>query len=70
MLMKTASHPLKQGKFIWVPALKSHFPLVVGMTFFGSIPHYGISYTDENGSSKQFAIEQSGDDGSILLTEF
>lgn len=53
-----------------VPALKPHFPLVVGMTFSGTIPQYGISYTDENGRSKQFAIEQSGEDGSILLTEF
>lgn len=53
-----------------VPALKPHFPLVVGITFSGSIPQYGISYTDENGRSKQFAIERSGDDGSLLLTEF
>ena len=44
-------------------------PLLLGMTFLGSIPAYGISYVDENGTTKYFAIEQSGMDGSLLLTE-
>ncbi|NLC72359.1 MAG: hypothetical protein GX684_01090 [Ruminococcaceae bacterium] len=44
-------------------------PLLVTMTFFGDLPSYGISYTGQNGETKVFAIEQSGKDGSVLLTE-
>lgn len=50
--------------------LKPNRPLVVDMAFFGSIPHYGISYTDENGRSKKFTIEQNSGDGSVILQEF
>ncbi len=42
-------------------------PLVVGLTFYGDLPHYGISYVDENGITRQFAIQISGKDGSLLL---
>lgn len=45
-------------------------PLVLNLTFLGDIPNYGISYTDENGSVKSYAIGQSGEDGSLLLTEY
>lgn len=45
-------------------------PLVVKMTFQGDIPAYGISYVDEKGETKTFAVEMSGMDGSILLSEF
>lgn len=45
-------------------------PLVVVMTFFGTIPNNGVSYVDQNGVTRQFAVEMSGYDGSILLSEF
>lgn len=35
-----------------------------------TIPCYGISYIDENGVVRYFAIEVSGMDGSVLLSEF
>jgi hypothetical protein len=44
-------------------------PLVLGMTFFGSIPHYGISYVDESGTTRNYAVEMSGKDGSLLMVE-
>ena len=45
-------------------------PLVLTLSFLGDIPNYGISYTDENGAIKRYAIGQSGEDGSLLLTEY
>ncbi|MGN1231043.1 MAG: hypothetical protein ACI4TP_04010, partial [Anaerotignum sp.] len=45
-------------------------PLMVGITFFGTIPNYGISYVDENGAARSFSVGISGMDGSLLLEEF
>ena len=45
-------------------------PLLVRLTFTGTIPRYGISFTDENGEVRRFALDVSGMDGSLLLTEF
>ena len=45
-------------------------PLVLNLTFLGDIPNYGVSYIEENGSVKRYAIGQSGEDGSLLLTEY
>ncbi len=45
-------------------------PLVVGMSFYGSIAHYGISYIDENGTTRSYAVDLSGEDGSVILWEF
>lgn len=50
--------------------LKPDRPLVVGMTFYGSIPHYGISYRDENGQTRNFSVNISGRDESLELSEF
>lgn len=45
-------------------------PLVVRLPFHGAIPHYGISYVDRSGTTRSFALEMSGKDGSLLLSEF
>lgn len=45
-------------------------PLLVRMELMGTIPTNGISYVDENGVTRYFAVEVSGYDGSLLLTEF
>lgn len=52
------------------PELKPERPLMVGMSCESSIPCYGFSYVDENGVTRRFAIEVSGMDGSVLLSEF
>lgn len=44
--------------------------LVVDLTFYGDLPSYGISYVDANRQLWRFYIVISGEDGSILLTEY
>lgn len=50
--------------------LKPERPLMAGMSCDSTIPCYGVSYVDENGVTRSFAIEVSGMDGSLLLSEF
>ena len=50
--------------------LTAERPLVVGMTFYGDIPNNGISYVDASGKLWRFAVDISGEDGSLLLWEF
>lgn len=52
------------------PELTPDCPLIVGMEFFGSIPNNGISYVDTDGVEKRFAVDMSGEDGSLYLWEF
>lgn len=66
----------EEGKIIFeeeilyeTESLDKERPLVVKMSFFGTIPSYGISYVS-GGEEKRFAVEMSGVDGSIILTEF
>lgn len=50
--------------------LTPEVPLLVRMELMGTIPNNGISYVDANGATRYFALEVSGFDGSLLLTEF
>lgn len=43
---------------------------VLKMTFFGDTPSYGISFVDESGNTRKFAIGMSGFDGSVMLEEY
>jgi beta-lactamase regulating signal transducer with metallopeptidase domain len=45
-------------------------PFVVTWMEWGSIPHRGISFVDENNKTRSFYIAQSGKDGALLLLEF
>lgn len=45
-------------------------PLLVSTTFYGEIPNNGISYVDETGTTRCFAVDMSGEDGSLYLWEF
>ncbi|MCQ2191826.1 MAG: hypothetical protein MJZ23_03030 [Paludibacteraceae bacterium] len=45
-------------------------PLLVKATLFGTIPNLGVSYVDHTGKTRQFAVQESGEDGSALLLEF
>ena len=45
------------------------FNLAVHLTADGSIPAYGISYTDTDGTIKSFSVNMSGEDGSLYLAE-
>lgn len=45
------------------------FNLAVHLTAEGSIPAYGISYADTDGTVKSFSVNMSGEDGSLYLAE-
>ena len=44
------------------------FNLAVHLTTDGSIPAYGISYVDADGTVKSFSVNMSGEDGSLYLS--
>lgn len=48
--------------------LTADCPLKLTVPIYGTIPSYGISYTDTDGSEKVSSINLSGEDGSILLS--
>lgn len=50
--------------------LDPDIPLVVCVSFPGSIPQRGISFTTEDGQRRKFIIQMSGEDGSIVLNEY
>ncbi|MDO5671322.1 MAG: hypothetical protein Q4G30_00485 [Actinomycetaceae bacterium] len=50
--------------------LHTMHPLLVDVTFFGTIPNNGISYVDHTGKTRYFAVQESGKDGSLSLMEF
>jgi len=45
-------------------------PLVVGTVFHGDFPTRGISFVDENNTTRTFALGMSGKDGSLVLIEY
>ena len=58
------------GTLCRLDVLSADCALVADLTFHGDLPCYGISYIDANGAFWRFAIEISGYDGSISLSEF
>ncbi len=44
-------------------------PIVFVTAFYGDLPNNGVSYTDETGATRMFALDISGMDGSLVLTE-
>ena len=51
-------------------ALEEGQALIVTTCFYGDTPNVGISFTDENGNIRFFAVDMSGEDGSLYLWEF
>ena len=51
-------------------ALQEGKPLEVTLTFYGDTPAYGISYKDVSGATKNFTVTLSGEDGSVILSEY
>ena len=43
-------------------------PLVASLNFKGDLPSYGVSYTDADGLEKVYAVEISGEDGSLIIS--
>ena len=51
-----------------VEEIRPDFNLCVHLTADGSIPAYGISYVDADGTEKAFSVNMSGEDGSLYLS--
>ena len=51
-----------------VEEIRPDFNLSVHLTADGSIPAYGISYVDADGTEKAFSVNMSGEDGSLYLS--
>ncbi len=65
-----------QGKIIFTEeelysqeTLTPQRPLLVVLTFYGDLPHYGISYLDENGRAQKYSVQISGEDGTLILND-
>ena len=50
-------------------ALSPGRPLLLAIPFVETIPNRGISYVDADGALRQYAIVESGKDGTIFLME-
>lgn len=50
-------------------ALSPDRPLLLAIPFVETIPNRGISYVDADGALRQYAIVESGKDGTIFLME-
>ena len=51
-------------------ALTPERPLFVQTSFPGDMPTNGISYLDDDGTTRYFSVSESGFDGSLILSEF
>ncbi len=45
-------------------------PVRVSLAFYGDIPNNGISFVDEDGTLCRYAVDMSGEDGSLYLWAF
>ena len=69
-ITEDGSITFSSGSLCHLDVLSADCALVADLTFHGDLPCYGISYIDANGAFWRFAIEISGYDGSISLSEF
>ncbi|MCD7765297.1 MAG: hypothetical protein LUH53_02090 [Lachnospiraceae bacterium] len=53
-----------------IPDLSEGDVFVAGISFYGDMTAYGISFTDEAGEERCFAVHISGRNGSLLLDEY
>ncbi len=50
--------------------LTAQQPLLAHLVFYGDLPNNGISFVEENGSTRYFTVEISGENGELMLHEF
>ena len=53
-----------------IPALEAGQTLAVCVTFWGDTTTYGIRFTDGGGNERHFSVSLSGEDGSLILSEY
>ncbi len=55
---------------VYMPGvLTPEHAVVVRTAFYGDLPNNGFSYVDENGETRCFALDISGMDGSLVISE-
>ena len=52
-----------------IGVLEPEHPVLLTLTFYGDLPGWGVSYMDETGKIRTFALDVSGEDGAAVLTE-
>ena len=53
-----------------IPELTPDMPLIAQVVFYGDFTTYGLSFTDENGTQRLFAVYISGRNGAPILQEY
>ena len=53
-----------------IDELDPEHPFLAQVVFWGDMTTYGISFTDESGEMRHYAISISGKDGSLVCTEY
>lgn len=53
----------------WEPSLEGNCGYLISVRIQGDLPEYGYSYVDQDGTTKEFVIEVSGEDGSIVTIQ-
>lgn len=53
-----------------IDELDPDHPFLAQVVFWGDMTTYGISFTDESGHARHYAISISGKDGSLVCTEY
>ena len=53
-----------------IPELTPDMPLIAQVVFYGDFTTYGLSFTDENGTQRHFAVYISGRNGAPILQEY
>ena len=56
--------------FYTIDEMDPDHPFLAQVTFWGDMTTYGISFTDESGNVRHFAVSISGKDGSLICQEY
>jgi len=54
----------------WIQWLEEDSYFVVGVVFYGDMTTYGISFVDECGEERHYAVSLSGMNGSVVMNEY
>lgn len=60
------SYKYDKSMTLWEPSLQGNRGYLISIRIMGDLPEYGYSYEDQNGNTKMFLIEVSGEDGEIV----
>jgi len=70
MLMLSESGYTEDSTLHTIPEMTLEKPLVAEVVFYGDFTTYGLTFTDESGTERYFALYISGRNGAPVLQEF